>query len=60
MYHVGEGTIGELSEKDVEHRRKSVRYRKKHDSYKALKDEHTLVVTELIEGFIDVSKPVEL
>lgn len=60
VYHVGEGTIGDLSDKDVEHRRKSVRYSKKHDSYKGVKDEHTLVVTELVEGFIDVSKPLDL
>lgn len=60
VYHVGEGTIGDLSDKDVEHRRKSVRYSKKHDSYKGVKDEHTLVVAELVEGFIDVSKPLDL
>lgn len=60
VYHVGEGTIGDLSEKDVEHRRNSVRYSKKHDSYKGVHDEHVLVVTELAEGFIDVTKPLEL
>lgn len=60
VYHVGEGTVGDLSEKDVEHRRNSVRYSKKHDSYKGIKDEHVLVVTELAEGFIDVTKPLEL
>jgi hypothetical protein len=60
VYHVGEGTIGDLSEKDVEHRRNSVRYSKKHDSYKDVHDEHTVVVIELAEGLIDVSKPLEL
>lgn len=59
IFYVGDGTIGDLSEKPSEDRRTSLRYRETHDEWEGLEDTHNIIVSALESGFIDVSKPVE-
>lgn len=57
ILHVGEGAIGDL-QAPPGGLLSAVRYSKTHDSWEGLSDEHSLTVTALREGFIDVSKPI--
>lgn len=57
IFHVGDGTIGDLTELPVEERGKSLRYAKTHDDWDAVKMEHEAVLLALRSGLIDVSKP---
>lgn len=60
IFHVGDGTLAELSEKSVEERRHALRYSKAHDEWEALEAEHSVTVLMLEAGLIDVSKPKEI
>lgn len=60
IYHIGEGTISDLSDKTVEERRQSLRYHSTHDDWSLVPEAHHSVVSALEAGLIDVSKPVDL
>lgn len=57
IFHVGGGTIGDLSGLPSEERGKSLRYAHTHDVWDRLKAEHDTTVRLLSEGLVDVSKP---
>jgi len=57
IFHVGSGTIGDLGEKPIEERGKSLRYAKTHDVWDELKGVHETTVSALQAGLIDVSQP---
>lgn len=57
---VGEGSLGELSERSIEERRQALRYVETHDEWEGLQDTHNIIVSALESGFIDVSKPLEI
>jgi len=56
---VGEGTIGDLPDAPVEGLPTPLRYAETHDDWEGLQDTHTIIVSALESGFIDVSKPLE-
>ncbi len=58
IYHVGEGTIGDVSGRSEEERRKAFRYHSTHDIWEEVKGFHQATVSALKGGLIDVSKPV--
>lgn len=61
IFHVGEdGTIGDLSDKSIEERRKAIRYAQTHNEWIRVEGVHTATVAMLRQGMIDVSKPLEL
>lgn len=59
IFHVGNGTIGDLAELPIEERGKSLRYAKTHDTWEELEAVHSITVASLEAGLIDVSKPYE-
>ncbi len=59
IFHVGDGTIGDLAEVPIEERGKALRYAATHDDWDALKNFHEVTVSALKQGLIDVSKPYE-
>lgn len=60
IYHVGDGVIGDLSDKSLEDRRNAVRYAAQHDVWDELIEVHDGTVSFLEAGLIDVSKPFDL
>jgi hypothetical protein len=58
VYHVGEGSVGELAKMDLAARKASIRYVKAQDDWDQVKAEHDAVTWMLREGLIDVSKAV--
>lgn len=60
IYHVGNGVLGDLSDKPLEERRKAVRYAAQHDVWDELIEVHDGTVKFLEAGLIDVSKPFNL
>jgi hypothetical protein len=58
IFHVGDGTIGDLADIPSEERGKSLRYAQTHDVWEAVKTEHNATVLGLQNGLIDVSKPI--
>jgi len=59
IFHVGDGTIGDLGERSVEERGKSLRYAATHDVWEEVKSTHDTTVSLLVNGLIDVSKPLK-
>lgn len=60
IYHVGDGVIGDLSDKPLEERQKALRYAAQHDVWDELIEVHDGTVKFLKAGLIDVSKPFDL
>ena len=60
IYHVGEGTVSDLSDKTIEERRQAFRYHSTHDVWDQVPEIHRSVVFSLEVGLIDVSKPWEV
>jgi len=58
IFHVGDGTIGDIGNLPVGERGNSLRYAKAHDDWDHLKSEHETTVSALKQGLIDVSKPL--
>lgn len=57
VYHVGHGTVGDLTDKTIEERRQAFRYHSTHDDWALVPEAHHTVVSALEAGLIDVSKP---
>ena len=55
---VGDGSVGDLYEKDQKTRNDSVRYVKTHSDWSCFMLQHESTVVFLREGLLDVSKPV--
>jgi hypothetical protein len=59
IFFVGSGTIGDLTDKDAESQRESIRYASTHDVWEQVGEEHAATVLMLESGLIDVSKSLE-
>ena len=59
IYHVGDGTVSDLSDKTIEERRQAFRYHSTHDDWSLVPEAHHTVVSALEAGLIDVSKPAQ-
>ena len=57
VIYVGEGALGEISEKSPEERLLALRYSEKHDDWEAVKGVHETVVSGIKADLIDVSRP---
>lgn len=60
IFHVGDGTLAELSGSSIEERRRALRYFKAHDVWEEIKATHLATISMLEAGLIDVSKPKEV
>lgn len=60
IYYVGDGVIGDLSDKPLEERQNALRYAAQHDVWDELIAVHDGTVKFLKAGLIDVSKPFDL
>lgn len=60
IFYVGQEVIGDLSEKSVEDRRAALRYCASHDDWNAIAGFHSVTVSALKQGLIDVSEPFHL
>ena len=58
--HVGEGTVGDLSEKSAEVRGNALRYYALHDEWDAIAGFHSVTVSALRQGLVDVNEPFKL
>jgi len=58
IFHVGSGTVGDLSRRSLTDRGNALRYAKTHDDWDQLKGIHDVTVLALREGMIDVSTPL--
>lgn len=57
IYHVGDGVLGDIA--NPEETRQACRYAAKHDDWEGVKGFHSVTVSGLAAGLIDVSKPLE-
>lgn len=60
VYHVGNGVLGDLSDKPEAEVREALRYLKAHDSWDEIKAQHYGITAMLEAGLMDVSKPYPL
>lgn len=60
IFHVGDGTLAELSGGSIEERRHALRYFKAHDKWEEITATHLATVSMLEAGLIDVSKPKDV
>jgi len=58
IFHVGSGTVSDLSRRSLTERGNALRYAKTHDDWDQLKGIHDVTVLALREGMIDVSTPL--
>lgn len=58
IYHVGEGSLGDLQWVSQGERVNALRYSQTHDDWKSVKPVHETTLSALQAGLIDVSKPV--
>lgn len=58
IYHVGDGTLKDLSQAEPEIKQASLRYAKTHDEWKWVRGIHDVTVSALQASMIDVSNPL--